>query len=487
MKRNFFYFAWREFIRSASKNKNMATRGVLIFLALYFSLIGTVMGFQLAGNMANVPDKMKAFNALIFMYAGFDLVMRIMVQNLPTFGFQPFMIIPVKRKRIARYMLNKSLLHFFNVLPLFLLLPFTAKIAVNELAPPVLAAWLGSLVLMIFVNHFLAIYIKWRTNESDVLFYGFLATAAGIAALQYFDLVDINEAFGKIFDFIIANPPAALIFPVLIAALYLLNQNYINNRFYLDELSQKKKEDKAHDFSWLNNVGSYGQMLSLEVKMILRNKRSKSSAVMSLLFMFYGLLIYRDYKPDGPEFILVLGGMFMTGIFSMMYGQFFPAWHGKYYSLLMAQNVKMKQVLQSTFFLMAATNIVFYLLSLGYMYITPKVLYVHFVVMLYNIGVNSWVIFALGLNSRKAIELNQRAAFNYQGVGATQWLMTFPILFGPLAIFGLISWAFGNIAAYIIFGALGLIGIILHPKLIDYFTGQYLKRKYKMIAGYKAT
>ncbi len=487
MKRNFFYFAWREFIRSASKNKNMATKGVLIFLALYFSLIGTVMGFQLAGNMANVPDKMQAFNALIFIYAGFDLVMRIMVQNLPTFGFQPFMIIPVKRKRIARYMLNKSLLHFFNVLPLFLLLPFTFKIAVNELAPPVLAAWLGSLVLMIFVNHFLAIYIKWRTNESDVLFYGFLAAAAGIAALQYFGLVNINEAFGKIFDFVIANPPAALIFPVLIVALYLLNQNYINNRFYLDELSQKKKEGKAHDFSWLNNVGSYGQMLSLEVKMILRNKRSKSSAVMSLLFMFYGLLIYRDYKPDGPEFILVLGGMFMTGIFSMMYGQFFPAWHGKYYPLLMAQNVKMKQVLQSAFFLMAATNIVFYLLSLGYMYITPKVLYVHFVVMLYNVGVNSWVIFALGLNSRKAIELNQRAAFNYQGVGATQWLMTFPILFGPLAIFGLISWAFGNIAAYIIFGALGLIGIILHPKLIDYFTGQYLKRKYKMIAGYKAT
>ena len=153
----------------------------------------------------------------------------------------------------------------------------------------------------------------------------------------------------------------------------------------------------------------------------------------------------------------------------------------------MAQNVKMKQVIQSAFFLMAITNVVFYLLSLGYMYVTPKVLYVHFVVMLYNVGVNSWVIFALGLNSRKAIELNQRAAFNYQGVGATQWLMTFPILFGPLAIFGLLSFAFGNIAAYVVFGALGLIGIILHPKLIEYFTGQYLKRKHKMIAGYKAS
>ena len=208
---------------------------------------------------------------------------------------------------------------------------------------------------------------------------------------------------------------------------------------------------------------------------------------MSVLFLFYGLLIYKDYSADTPDIILVLGGMFMTGIFGMMYGQFFPAWHGKYYSLLMSQNLKMKQVLQSAFFLMAVTNVVFYLLSLGYMFITPKVLYFHFAVMLYNIGVNSWVIFALGLNSKRAIELNQRAMFNYQGVGATQWLMSFPVIFGPMAVFGLLSWPFGSVTACIIFGGIGLIGIILHPRLIDYFTKAYLKRKHKMIAGYKST
>ena len=487
MKRNFFYFAWREFIRSASKNKNMATKGVLIFLALYFSLVGIVVGFDLAGNLAETDKPVQAFNALVFMYVGFDIVLRIMVQNLPTFGFQPFLILPVKRARIARYLLNKSLLHFFNVLPLFLLLPFALQVAAADLSTPEFAAWLAALLLMIFVDHFLAIYIKWRTNESDKLFYGFLALAAGIAAINYFGIFDFAGTFGKIFTFVVGTPAAVLIFPVLIIALYRLNLSYINRRFYLDELSKKKKEEATHNFSWLNNIGSYGKMLSLEVKMIMRNKRPKNTAIMSILFLFYGLIIYKDFKADGPEFILILGGMFMTGIFSMMYGQFFPAWHGKYYPLLMAQNVKMKQILQSAFFLMAVTNVVFYLLSLGYMYITPKVLYVHFVVMLYNIGVNSWVIFALGLNSRKAIELNQRAAFNYQGVGATQWLMSFPIIFGPLAIFGLLSFAFGNTTAYIVFGALGLVGIVLHPKLIDYFTGQYLKRKHKMIAGYKAS
>jgi hypothetical protein len=119
------------------------------------------------------------------------------------------------------------------------------------------------------------------------------------------------------------------------------------------------------------------------------------------------------------------------------------------------------------------------------MFITPKVIYIHLAVMLYNIGVNTFVIFALGLNSRKAIDLEQRAMFNYQGMSATNWLVSIPILFGPMAVYGLLSFLFGNIIAYFILGGLGLVGIILHPRLIDYFTKQYLKRKHVMIAAYK--
>ena len=37
---------------------------------------------------------------------------------------------------------------------------------------------------------------------------------------------------------------------------------------------------------------------------------------------------------------------------------------------------------------MAITNVIFYLLSLGYMFINPDVVYIHFAVMLYNVGVN---------------------------------------------------------------------------------------------------
>ncbi len=131
----------------------------------------------------------------------------------------------------------------------------------------------------------------------------------------------------------------------LTVLLYFLNRQYLWNRFFLDELSQKKKEGSTYDFSWLSQVGEYGKMLSLEVKMIARNKRPRTTAMMSVLFILYGLIIYKQTEKPLPEFIFVFGGMFMTGVFGMMYGQFFPAWHSRYYPLLMAQNVKMKQIL----------------------------------------------------------------------------------------------------------------------------------------------
>jgi hypothetical protein len=366
-----------------------------------------------------------------------------------------------------------------------MVLPFLFTSAVKEISGINLLVWFSSLFFLILINHFLSIYLKWRTNDDDRFFYGFLVLAVAVFALNYFGIVDFAGTFGRFFGWVVQNPAAVLLFPGVAVALYFLNQKYILNRFYPDELSEKKKQGSAHDFSWLSRVGEYGRMLSLEVKMILRNKRPRTSAIMSVLFLLYGLLLYKDYDGEIPEIILVFGGMFMTGIFSMSYGQFFPAWHSRYYPLLMAQNVKMKEVLLSAFFLMAATNVVFYLLSLGYMFISPKVLYIHLAVMLYNVGVNSVVIFALGLNSRKSIDLDTRAMFNYQGMGATQWLIAFPILFGPMAVYGLMALVFGKIAAYFILGGLGLIGIILHPRFITYFTRQYLRKKHQMIAAYK--
>ena len=490
MKRSLFYFAWRELIRSANLSKSIAANIVLVFLALYFSLTALVIGFNLNIYIEkNFPSQssITVFNSLIFYYLIFDLIVRIMMQKSPTFGFKPFLIIPIKRKKIANYVLNKSLLSFFNVLPLFIILPFAFKTAINELNFYIFNTWLTSLFILIFINHFLAIYIKWQSSESSFNFYGIFILFIEIFAIIFLKIIDIPAFFGKFFDFIIKNPIAFIILSVILIFLYFLNLKYLWNRFYLDEISQKKENENKYNFSWLNKVGEYGKMLSLEVKMIVRNNRPRGNVLMSLFFIFYGFLFYSKENKDIIETTGIFLAIFMIGIFIMIYGQFFPAWHSRYYPFLMAQNVKMKQILQSAFFLMSAVSLIMFLLSLGYMYFSIKIFYMHLAGMLYNIGVNIFVIFAIGLSSRKSIDLDGSVMFNYQGMGAAQWLMFFPLVVVPIIIFSILNNFFGNFIAYFVIGTIGLVGIILHPFLINYFTKQYLKRKHKMISAYKTT
>jgi len=490
MKRSFFYFAWRELIRSVNLNKSIAVNIVLSFFALYFALTVLFIGYNFNIYIEkNFPSQspITVFNSLIFYYFVFDLLIRIIMQKTPTFGFKPFLLLPIKRIKIAKYMLNKSLLSFFNLLPLFLILPFVFQSGIYQLSIFSFSTWFTSLIIMIFINHFLAIYLKLQIIESSINFYGILLLFAELFTISYLKLIDIPLLFEKLLNAVIQTPSIYIIFPILLILLYFFNLKYILNRFYLYEISQKIATENKYNFSWLNKIGEYGKILSLEIKMIIRNNRPRGNVLMSIIFLFYGFLLYPKGNIDILNTPGILIGILMIGSFIMVYGQFFPAWHSRYYPFLMAQNVKMKQILQSAFILMSVVSLITYLLSLGYAYFSIKIIYVNFAAMLYNIGVNTFLIFAVGLTSRKSIDLDGGVMFNYQGMGAAQWLIMFPILLGPVAIFMAFSNLFNNTIALSIIGGLGLLGILFHHFLINYFTKQYLKRKHKMISAYKTT
>ena len=89
-----------------------------------------------------------------------------------------------------------------------------------------------------------------------------------------------------------------------------------------------------------------------------------------------------------------------------------------------------------------------------------------------------------GSFNRKKIDLTQRAAFNYQGTGAVQWLIGIPLMLLPLAIFALSYFLGGFEIGCLVLGVLGLTGIIFHQKLMTFITAKYLQSKYKMIGAF---
>ena len=49
---------------------------------------------------------------------------------------------------------------------------------------------------------------------------------------------------------------------------------------------------KRRILTWLNQFGTLGTFLKNDIKLIKRNKRSKTTVGMSIMFLFYGLIFF---------------------------------------------------------------------------------------------------------------------------------------------------------------------------------------------------
>ena len=489
MNKYLFSLAWRETIRSAYWGKNLATSLGLGALALYFSanflLVGLFIPQILAKQFPN-DNPVSKFNSIVLGYLAFDLIIRQLMQKLPTVSFKPLLLLNIRRSQIANYLIVRSLLSFFNVLPFFLVVPAFIKLIIPASSTPGAFAWFAAMVLLIFSNHFLAVYLKWRFIEAEYGFFILLAAITGLFALNHFGFVDLSGGISKLLDFILTTPALALVLFVLPALFYFLNAHFLLSRMFVNMLSGKQKEEKIRDYSWLDRLGENGRFIALELKLIWRNKRPRSVAIMTVLMLAYGLLIYKNqHGQEPPEFLFIIGGIIIVGMFSISYGQFFPAWHSNYFSMLMCQRLTMKQFLRSFYMLVTVISVASYFLSLPYVFMQPKIVYTHLAMLLYNLGINIPIMFWIGLYSKKKLDLNQSSVMNYQGVGASQWLGGLPMMLVPLGIFYLFNLAFGAIVGYVALGTLGLIGILFHSVVINFFSKQYLKKKHQLIRNYK--
>ncbi len=484
-----FSLAWRETIRSAYWGKSLATNIGLGFLAIYFSASFLFLGIALPDILVKSfpnADPVSKFNGILLAYFAIDLILRQLMQKLPTVSFKPLLVQNIHRQTIANYLMVRSVFNFFNVLPFFLLLPVTFSLVSNAHSGLATASWLLAVFLLIFSNHFLAIYLKWWFNEAEYGFFILLAVLAALFALNHFAIIDFSGALGKLLDLVLAYPALALLFVLLPVLLYYLNVRFLLSRMFLNILSKKQKEEKISDYSWLNRMGETGRFIALELRLIWRNKRPRSVAMMTVIMFAYGLLIYRAQPGhEIPEFAYIFGGIILVGMFSISYGQFFPAWHSNYFSMLMCQRLKMKQFLQSFYMLVTVVSVICYFITLPYALMQSKIIYTHLAMLLYNLGINIPIIFFIGLFSKRRLDLGQSSMMNYQGMGASQWLGGLPMMILPIGFFYLFKFAFGTLGGYIGLGIVGFIGILFHSVIIDFFSKKYLKQKHQLIKNYK--
>jgi hypothetical protein len=272
---------------------------------------------------------------------------------------------------------------------------------------------------------------------------------------------------------------------VLVA--FLLNKWFFSQNYYPENFNRKMKGDKAVNaqLSFLNRFGVIGDLISVELKLILRHKRTKSILYMSGFFLFYGLIFYTNKVYEQNNGMLFFAAVFITGLLMLMYGQWSISWDSRHFDSLMTRNIPVRTYVYANYYLMISFNVISFVLTTPYFLFGEKIIYMHLVAFIFNIGVNVYLLLFFATYNTKKVDLSKTSAMNYQGTTYKSFLIVMPIMFLPMLLVGVLSWLTSLAVALWTLAALGVAGILLRKPLITLCVNQFNRRKYKLAEGFR--
>jgi len=485
MFKKFIKLEWKAIFRSSSFGKQLTLKILMILLGIWLTLGAISMGVGLFFTLKKIfpeVDPMLKVSEFMIYWILFELFFRYFMQKLPVMDVKPMLLLPIKKDTITKYILGKSAVSFFNFISLFIFVPFSIVLLFHGYSLLNVTFWILSIVCIVLSLN----YINFIINKSDKALFIIAGIALILYAVHYFNLAPVTENF-RIAFYTLYKYPAAIVAPLAVLfGTYGSNFNFLRNKIYLDaSLKEKISEVETKDMSWTKKFGSIAPFLQLDLKLIWRNKRTKTQVFISLAMVFYGLIFYLNDTYSSMTYMMVFCGIFITGIFLMNFGQFIPAWDSEYYSMMMSQNIPLRNYLESKAGLIAVSIVVMTILSIPYVYFGWQALAINISCALYNLGVNIPIVLYFGSKNKKRIDLAKSAVGNTQGMSAAQFIVGLPLFGLPMILYVALNYWVSIEVALSVISILGILGFLFRKPLLDRITEIYRQKKYRMIAGFK--
>lgn len=491
----FLSHGFKQVRRSPIWAKSVATNVVLGFFALlllsYVLILGAFLHVIADGLVQDYFPEATTTEVIaryVLYYFGFEFIIRFFLQNTPVLFIQPYLHLPLRRSTIIHFMLRKSMVSVFNLIALLLLLPFGFISILPAEGFSAFLGWTLSIFGLSMLNHFLGIYVKKKMNDYPNLIFVITGILVLITAVEYFGLLEFSAVSNWLFGQFMGSTLLAVIPLALAMIFYQLNFVYLKNNTYPEEIakSKQKRSKISGDFAFLRRFGKIGQLVAVELKLILRHKRPRNTLVISCFLLLYGLIFYPQEEYQSMSWIFIFVGVFITGLFFINHGQFMLSWQSGHFDFVLTRNINLRQYLESKYWLFAAASSIAFIISIAYVYFGWKIVAINLAGFLFNLGINIPVVMRLSMLSPKKIDLNRGAAFNYEGMGAAQWLMMLPVLVGPYVFYLPFSLAGYESYGIIAVGLVGVIGFLFHRQVLDKLTKVFTKNRHKIAAGFRA-
>ena len=481
----------RESTRSSVWDKNVVINIALALLMLYlvvcFLIVGVFLDSMLIKSFPGA-DPVELFNRVLLYYFGLELLIRFMMQTTPAMSITPFLHLPVRRSFLMHFLLLRGVVHPINYVSFLFFVPFAIRAVSTIYSGAAACWWLFSIFLMILFVIFANTYIKRQMAAKPMVSLGCGLALMALIVLDVLDIFSLSEVSSLLFGAALEQPFWILIPIALATSVYLLNHQFLMARSYPEEIDRtvRKKQVAVQTLGFMSRFGQIGELIGLELKLILRHKRTKSVLYIMPFFMLYGLLFYPNPIFQDSMMWLIFVGIFVTGMMMLAYGQFIVAWEGKYFDGILTREGCMNDYFRAKYYMMVAFCIVSYVLTTPYALFGMKFFWVQTACFLFNAGITTCIMLLFAQYNRKRIELTQGSAFSWQGTGAAQMVVMLPALLLPMLIAAIFNWVGLGDWGLVALAVLGIIGVLCHKWIIQITCRRFAHTKYAQAEGFRS-
>ena len=462
---------------------------MIVYWAAIFLFLGVSLPFMFEGLVPNMEPYHIMNQGILYVMAG-DFLMRFMAQPSVSQEIKPYLLMPVKRKKLISLLLLKSGLDGYNFIWFFVYVPFAFLTVIRFYGFGGMFLYLIGIWLIFVFNNYWYLLCKLLLGEKTLwlLLPTAIFGALGAAELLLDGLpisrftMDLGEGF------IEGNPLSFLFVLACIGVMFLINLK-LQQRMIYNELSKKEdtKIKRVSEYKFLDKYGEVGEYIRLELKLITRNKTVKTQFRMGLIVMlgFSFALAFTD----------VYDGSYMTSFICLYNYAILPimtlgqvmSFEGNYIDGLMSRKESIFNLLRAKYYLttliiLVPFLIMFFPIAKGKITLLTAVAYLIFVA-----GFVFFMLLQLAVYNTRTLPLNANLMKSNKSSNWIQGLITGCAFMLPLLIDKLLSALLPEEVAHIILIVIGLGFIATHNLWIKNIYKRFMKRRYKNMEEFRAS
>ena len=479
--------------RNPAFETNRFAKFLMYFMIVYWVALFLFFGVMLPFMFEDIVPNMEPYHIMnqgILYVMAADFLLRFMAQPSVSQEIKPYLLMPVKRKKLISLLLLKSGLDGYNFIWFFVYVPFAFLTVIRFYGFGGMFLYLLGLWLIFVFNNYFYLLCKLLLGEKTIWLLLPIGIFGALGAAEFLiDGLPISRFTMNLGEgFIEGNPLSFLFIIACIGVMFFINMK-LQLRMIYNEISKKEdtKIKRVSEYKFLDKYGEVGEYIRLEIKLITRNKTVKTQFRMGIIVMlaFSIVLAFTDvYDGTNMKSFICLYNYAVLPIMTL--GQVM-CFEGNYIDGLMSRKESIFNLLRAKYYLTSLIIVVPFIvmmlpISEGKITLLSAIAYLIFVM-----GFVFFMLLQLAVYNTRSLPLNANLMKSNKSSNWIQGLVTSFAFFLPFMIDSILTALFPKEVGNIILIVIGLGFIVTHNLWIKNIYKRFMKRRYKNMEEFRAS